>query len=204
MLLADDGRRFVNANAAACELLGMAATAVAWRTLDEFTARSGQARLEHQWTAFLRIGAAEGWYQLCLPDVGAVAVEFSALAHVLPGRHLLVFIASQESSGVHGGAASAAGAGWAPVPVAVSDRRSLTKREQEVMTLVAHGGQGDDMATRLCVSPETIKTHVQNAMTKLGAHTRAHAVGIALVTGQIIWSMYGSPGGPSPDEPGLH
>jgi DNA-binding NarL/FixJ family response regulator len=67
------------------------------------------------------------------------------------------------------------------------------------MTLVAHGGQGDDMAERLCVSPETIKTHAQNAMHKLGAHTRAHAVGIALVTGQIIWSMYGSPDEPPPN-----
>jgi DNA-binding CsgD family transcriptional regulator len=41
------------------------------------------------------------------------------------------------------------------------------------------------MAERLCVSPETIKSHVQNAMGKLGAHTRAHAVAIALVSGQI-------------------
>jgi hypothetical protein len=35
------------------------------------------------------------------------------------------------------------------------------------------------------VSPETIKSHVQNAMTKLGAHTRAHAVAISLRDGQI-------------------
>jgi DNA-binding CsgD family transcriptional regulator len=40
-------------------------------------------------------------------------------------------------------------------------------------------------AARLRVSPETIKSHVQNAMAKLGAHTRAHAVAIALSTGQI-------------------
>jgi hypothetical protein len=42
------------------------------------------------------------------------------------------------------------------------------------------------------VSPETIKSHVQNAMTKLGAHTRAHAVAIALVTGKIVWPIYDS------------
>jgi DNA-binding CsgD family transcriptional regulator len=29
---------------------------------------------------------------------------------------------------------------------------------------------------------------MQNAMAKLGAHTRAHAVAIALVSGQIAWS----------------
>ena len=43
------------------------------------------------------------------------------------------------------------------------------------------------------LSPETVKSHVQNAMSKLGAHTRADAVAIALATGQIIWSMYDLP-----------
>ena len=36
------------------------------------------------------------------------------------------------------------------------------------------------------MSAETVRSHVQNALSKLGAHTRAHAVAIALVTGQII------------------
>jgi DNA-binding CsgD family transcriptional regulator len=192
MVIADDQRRFVNANAAACELLGLEESAVAWRTLDEFTPPSARDRLERQWMAFLTSGGAEGWYQLHLSGRGTVAVEFSALAHVLPARHLLVFIPSDGQHSAAGGSARVGEAGWAPVKVAESARSALTKREREVMTLVAHGGQGDDMAERLCVSSETIKTHVQNAMTKLGAHTRAHAVGIALVTEQIIWSMYGS------------
>ena len=50
---------------------------------------------------------------------------------------------------------------------------------------VAGGLTGGQIAQQLVVSPETIKSHVQNAMTKLGAHTRAHAVAIALRTGQI-------------------
>jgi DNA-binding NarL/FixJ family response regulator len=58
------------------------------------------------------------------------------------------------------------------------------------MTLVAAGGQSGDMAEHLFVSPATIKTHVRNAMAKLGARTRAHAVAIALVTGQVLWDMY--------------
>ncbi len=61
------------------------------------------------------------------------------------------------------------------------------------MTLIAAGGHSADIAERLFLSPETVKTHVSNAMGKLGAHTRAHAVAIALVTGQIIWSMYDPP-----------
>ena len=55
------------------------------------------------------------------------------------------------------------------------------------MTLVASGLQTADMAADLFLSSETIKSHVQNAMAKLGAHTRAHAVAICLVSGQITW-----------------
>jgi len=61
----------------------------------------------------------------------------------------------------------------------------LTDRECEVLGLVAGGLRGSAIAQHLILSPETIKSHVQNAMTKLGAHTRAHAVAIALSTGQI-------------------
>ena len=50
------------------------------------------------------------------------------------------------------------------------------------------GAQTAEMAQRLFLSPDTIKSHIQNAMSKLGARTRAHAVAIALVTGQIAWS----------------
>ncbi len=67
-------------------------------------------------------------------------------------------------------------------------RLTLTKRESEVMTLAASGAQTADMAHRLFLSQDTIKSHIQNAMSKLGARTRTHAVAIALVTGQIAWS----------------
>lgn len=76
-----------------------------------------------------------------------------------------------------------------PVPVEGSGRLQLSEREREVMTLVASGLQSSDIAGRLFLSPETVKSHVHNALGKLGAHTRAHAVAIALVTGQIVWDV---------------
>jgi DNA-binding CsgD family transcriptional regulator len=78
---------------------------------------------------------------------------------------------------------------WTSVLGESSGRLQLTEREREVMTLVASGLQSGDMAERLFLSPETVKSHVHNAMGKLGAHTRAHAVAIALVTGQISWEV---------------
>ena len=185
MLIADDQRRWVTGNAAACELLGIAREEVPWHTMDDFTPPGERGRLEEQWGAFLSNGAAEGWYQLYVPDRGEVPVEFSATANVLPARHLSVFIPSAGRTE----RAPAPQPAWAPVPAKVSGRSRLTEREREVMTLVASGLQSGDIATRLFLSPETVKTHVQNAMGKLGSHTRAHAVAIALVTGEIAWEI---------------
>lgn len=202
MLIADDQRRWVSGNAAASHLLGIAREEIPWRTMDEFTPPSGRLRLQEQWEAFLAGGAAEGWYELYVPDRGPVLVEFSAIAHVLPSRHLTVFIAPDEATIEQAQATAAREPAWAPAVAGGSVRSKLTKREREVMTLVAAGGQSSDMAERLFLSPETIKSHVQNAMGKLGAHTRAHAVAIALVTGQIIWSMVDlSVPGVEPDDP---
>ncbi len=53
---------------------------------------------------------------------------------------------------------------------------ALTEREREVVALVAAGLSNQDIARRLVVSPHTAKTHVNRAMTKLGAHDRAQLV----------------------------
>jgi len=61
----------------------------------------------------------------------------------------------------------------------------LTEREREVVALVARGMSNDDIAASLVVSPLTAKTHVNRAMTKLGARDRAQLVVIAYQTGLV-------------------
>ncbi|HEX8074464.1 MAG TPA: response regulator transcription factor [Thermoleophilaceae bacterium] len=61
----------------------------------------------------------------------------------------------------------------------------LSPREREVLDYLAKGLTGEEVATRLGLSPETVRTHVRNAMDKLEAHTRVHAVAIALRQGEI-------------------
>ena len=61
----------------------------------------------------------------------------------------------------------------------------LTEREREVVALVARGMSNDDIAAALVVSPLTAKTHVNRAMTKLGARDRAQLVVIAYQTGLV-------------------
>jgi DNA-binding NarL/FixJ family response regulator len=54
--------------------------------------------------------------------------------------------------------------------------RALSRRETEILELLAAGCTGEQIAERLVLSPETIRTHVRNAMGKLEAHTRTEAV----------------------------
>jgi DNA-binding NarL/FixJ family response regulator len=61
----------------------------------------------------------------------------------------------------------------------------LTEREREVLALVAHGLSNDDIGARLYLSPLTVKTHVNRAMTKLGVRDRAQLVVIAYQTGLV-------------------
>ena len=62
---------------------------------------------------------------------------------------------------------------------------SLSKREREIMDLLAQGMTGEDVAAHLVLSSETVKTHIRNAMAKLEANTRVHAIAIALREGYI-------------------
>jgi DNA-binding NarL/FixJ family response regulator len=55
-------------------------------------------------------------------------------------------------------------------------RAALSPREREVMRLVAAGSTNRDIATQLGVAPETVKTLVSRAFTKLGTTKRAEAV----------------------------
>ena len=80
-------------------------------------------------------------------------------------------------------------------------RQSLTERESQVLSLLAVGQSGAQIASELVVSPETVRTHVRNAMSKLGAATRSHAVALALQRGEIGDGTVGAPGelGSRPD-----
>jgi DNA-binding NarL/FixJ family response regulator len=65
-------------------------------------------------------------------------------------------------------------------PVAPDRLASLTKREREILRLLADGMQNEQVGKVLSISPLTVKTHVKHAMDKLGADTRTEAVASAL------------------------
>jgi DNA-binding NarL/FixJ family response regulator len=59
-------------------------------------------------------------------------------------------------------------------------REILTQREREILQLLADGMSNADVAARLYISQETVKSHVRHILAKLEADTRTQAVAIAL------------------------
>jgi two-component system, NarL family, response regulator len=64
----------------------------------------------------------------------------------------------------------------------------LTEREIEVLRLIAAGNPNKEIAAQLAIAEDTIKRHVTNILSKLGANDRTHAVTIGLKRGIISLS----------------
>jgi RNA polymerase sigma factor (sigma-70 family) len=70
---------------------------------------------------------------------------------------------------------------WAPHPYL----KTLTDRERQIVSLVGEGLTNDEVAERLVISPDTVRTHVSRAMGKLEARDRAQLVVIAFQSGLV-------------------
>jgi DNA-binding CsgD family transcriptional regulator len=172
MVIADDERRYLAANPAACLLLRLPEAAVLARRVDDLTPLEGRERMDELWTAFLREGTQRGTFELQMPDGPRLAVEYSATAHVEPGRHLSILI-------------------FPPGREVEQDRSRragtelLTDREREVLNLVAMGMGSTWIASSLGVSTSTVETHVRHCLRKLHARNRAHAIALGVRRGEI-------------------
>lgn len=59
----------------------------------------------------------------------------------------------------------------------------LTRREREVLSLLAQGADNKRIAQRLVISPETARTHIQRVLSRLGVHSRLEAAMFVTRTG---------------------
>ena len=88
VVVLDDARTFVDANPAACRLLGLSLDALCGRTFDEFIQPG--VDLVGAWQEFLESGEQTGEVRLIRPDGEVRDVEYGATARFVAGRHLAI------------------------------------------------------------------------------------------------------------------
>ena len=89
VLVVDDARKFVDANPAACRLLGLALDELIGRRFDDFLDEPG-LDLDAAWRAFLEQGEQMGELRMLRADGERHPVEYSATARFVAGRHLAI------------------------------------------------------------------------------------------------------------------
>jgi DNA-binding NarL/FixJ family response regulator len=72
-------------------------------------------------------------------------------------------------------------------PAAIDESlEPLTRREREVLQMLASGLANKEIATRLSISDHTVKFHVASILGKLGASTRTEAVATGIRNGLVM------------------
>jgi two-component system, cell cycle sensor histidine kinase and response regulator CckA len=90
LLLADDERIYLDANPAACRLLGVPRDAIVGRSIGSFGDGATDASTEAAWAVLLADGQLEGEFDVIRPGGDRRVTEFKATASVVPGVHLLI------------------------------------------------------------------------------------------------------------------
>jgi PAS domain S-box-containing protein len=91
ILLADNEARYLDANAAACLLLGYTREEILQRLQWDMTPEADARAARNQWSQFLATGRQSGEYQIQRSDGSIVEIEYSAVANIEPGVHLSIF-----------------------------------------------------------------------------------------------------------------
>lgn len=180
MVMADDARRYIAANQAACLLLRLPEDQIQRLSIDDLTPLENRAQVEALWEAFLRDGVQTGTFELLAPDGARLAVDYSATANIEPGRHLSILAFPPADRQVE-------------TPKAADPAPLLTAREREILGMIAAGGGSSWIAFRLGVAQSTVETHVRNCLQKLGARNRPHAIALGLRRGEIALDLDATP-----------
>jgi PAS domain S-box-containing protein len=166
ILLLDDHRVIAEVNAAMCKLLGVSHEDIVRQRLDRFLAADERQEVDAEWRSHLEAEDVTGERHLIRADGSRLYLKFAAHAGEVGGRliEVVVFL----------------GASFEEEPEQPAQQGELTARERDVLSLVALGNTSLQIADQLVISPESVHTHVRDAMAKTGARTRAQLVAIAL------------------------
>jgi PAS domain S-box-containing protein len=168
--LLDEHRVNIEVNAAMSQLFAIPRDEMIGTRVDDHLAPEECATLEQEWLELWRAGDWHGERTAIRGDGSRLRVHYAARTGEIGGRKMAVLVLTEpEVEGPREGASAA-----------LSRLVELTPREREILNLVALGRSSPEIATELGISAETVRTHVRNAMAKLGARTRAQLIAIAL------------------------
>ncbi len=173
MILVDDDRRCVDVNDAFAQLMAYKRQDLIGRRYHDFAVKPPMS--DDSWREMVEASDFYATRVLCRSNGDHVSVDLAGHRETVTGRGLILIVVlrrTQGSRAAHRGDAA-------------SDS-SLTARELEIVEMIALGLTGPEIATELHVSHDTVRTHVRNAMSKLGAHSRAHLVAKALGDGVVL------------------
>lgn len=167
--LVDEQRRFVEVNDALLAIVGGTRDAILGSSVIDAIPPSERPRAQREWHAFLHSGGDySGGGPIVRLDGSEVEIEVAARLITIGERRRAICVVT-----------SASGSGPSVKP-GTGPEQLLTRREREVVTLIALGRLTPQIAAELHISGETVRTHVRHAMSKLGASTRAQLVAVVL------------------------
>jgi PAS domain S-box-containing protein len=176
MGLVDSNRNIIDVNGACLRLLGYTRDQLVGQPLHSFGVGAASMSVS-QWQATLAQHRFVGEGQVRDAGGQIIAVQWAATSELVTGRYLaLLVILTSSGWGSHRRRPASGASRSAP----------LSRREVEIVTLVALGRTGPEIADQLSISHDTVRTHVRNAMHKLDARSRAQLVAKALGEGVIL------------------
>ena len=158
-------------NSATCEFFGVSRDEFDQSNLGYLLTPAEHSTLDDEWRQLWAEGDLSGVRVFTRADSSHVRLQYAARTAVVDGRRVAVVVIIRQKRAREVGPVGQAG--------------ELTRREREVVSLVALGLTSPEIAEKLHISLATTRTHVRNSMAKLGARTRAHLVAIALADRHI-------------------
>ena len=171
MMIVDFDRLIVAVNEAGAGVAGRSAESLVGRRFTTLLEDPADALDDKAWRALVFSGESVGHRRIRRPDGSTTVVDFAMRAATIDERVLVLGVA------IHAHVERDDNDRHAPAP--------LTAREREIVHLIALGHVSREICDMLHVAPDTVRTHVRNAMAKTGAKTRAQLIAIALGDGLL-------------------
>lgn len=170
----DEARCFFEINQPGLDLFGRRRAELIGSSIVDLVKPEERAASATGWAELLRVGYNEGTRTFVRPDGSEIEFEFAARLAIVGERRLGIYVILPQ------------GHSWTLSAPTADSRTSLTPREREIVTLIAMGRGTTELAQELHISPDTVRTHVRNAMAKAGVHTRAELVAVVMCNEQMM------------------